>query len=598
MVLYFIKSTFLLLIFCLIYKWNLENKKSLQFIRYYLLTSIFFALVVPLFSFQFLVPQNKIVETKEYIFDQLPDFPVTIINNVPQNNISTLTIIYVFVSGVFLIRFLYNLFKILQIKKSGKKISTSFGKLIVSNKVKSPFTFCNYIYVNKTEWESKSVSDAILYHEQAHVKQNHSIDVLFIEVLKIVMWFQPFLYYFKRIVQENHEYLADEFSLQRTNDLKNYQELILNYYGNNQPIVALSSSIHFNNLKKRFIMMKNTNKGKVWGTIFYSLTVALTYVGFVGIEAKASDIKKIENKISNVVEESVKQPEKMVDSLLTSDSDIDKKDDKIPVLKYIVGKQNSGYMVNPADEKIYYYIVSAEKEVSIYNRYGVLQETKNFKFKLEEMSVAENETYKKDQEKRFESLTNNKENEPIVFEYIQGVNNGGVFKDYTTGKVLSYIVLDDKTVVIVDSSGAKVDSDKFSYILKEIPNHGLNEKGLNNQSQPPLSFVEKKAMPREGLASFMQNFAREFKAPENINADEIKMRLKFIVETDGSFSNILTPQEYFKPDESYLALQEEAVRTLKTMPEWKPAEHEGQVVRSTFTLPITIRVNPNIDVVN
>jgi len=83
MVLYFIKSTFLLLIFCLIYKWNLENKKSLQFIRYYLLTSIFFALVVPLFSFQFLVPQNKIVETKEYIFDQLPDFPVTIINNVP-----------------------------------------------------------------------------------------------------------------------------------------------------------------------------------------------------------------------------------------------------------------------------------------------------------------------------------------------------------------------------------------------------------------------------------------------------------------------------------------------------------------------------------
>src|SRR5690606_38018250 len=52
------------------------------------------------------------------------------------------------------------------------------------------------------------------------------------------------------------------------------------------------------------------------------------------------------------------------------------------------------------------------------------------------------------------------------------------------------------------------------------------------------SFVEKKAMPKEGLAAFMQNFAREFKAPENIHADEIKVRLKFIVETDGSFSNI------------------------------------------------------------
>ena len=593
MVLYFIKSTFLLLIFCLIYKWNLENKKSLQFIRYYLLISIVFALVVPLFSFQFLVPQNKIVETKEYIFDQLPSIPVTI-NSIPEKHISILAVIYLFVSSVFLIRFLYNLFKILRIKASGKKVNTSFGNLIVSSKVTSPFTFCNCIYVNKTEWENKSVNPAILYHEQAHVRQNHSIDILFIEGLKIVLWFQPFLYYFKRIVQENHEYLADEFSLQRTNNIKNYQELILNYYGNNQPIVALSSSIHFNNLKKRFIMMKNTNKGKVWGTIFYSLTVALTYVGFVGIEAKASDIKKIENKISNVVEESVMQPEKMVDSLLTSDSDIDKKDDKIPVLKYIVGKQNSGYMVNPADEKIYYYIVSAEKEVSIYNRYGVLQETKNFKFKLEEMSVAENETYKKDQEKRFESLTNNKENEPIVFEYIQGGNNGGVFKDYTTGKVLSYIVLDDKTVVIVDSSGAKVDSDKFSYILKEIPNHGLNEKGLNNQSQPPLSFVEKKATPKEGLAAFMQNFAREFKiSPDALGKNEslLQTKLKFIVEKDGSLSNITAVGGNNE------SVSNEAIRVLKSMPNWLPAEHEGDIVRSTFTVPIKIKLNSDdIDV--
>ena len=467
MVLYFIKSTFLLLIFCLIYKWNLENKKSLQFIRYYLLASIVFALAVPLFNFQFLVPQNKIVETKEYIFDQLPNIPVIIVDSVQENNISILTIIYVFVSGVFLIRFLYNLFKILQIKKSGKKVSTSFGNLIVSNKVTSPFTFCNYIYINDLEWESKSINPAILYHEQAHLKQNHSIDVLFIELLKIVLWFQPFLYYFKRVVQENHEYLADEFSLQKTKNLKNYQELILDYYGNNQPIVALSSSIHFNNLKKRFIMMKNTKKGKVWGTIFYSLTIAVTYVGFVGIETKAAEIKRVEDKISNVVEQAVKQPEKIVDSLFTSDNKKSENDDKIPVLKFIVGKQNSGYMVNPADGKVYYYIVSAEKEVSIYNRYGVLQETKNFNFKLEEMSASESETYKENKEKRFESLTKNKENEPIIFEYIEGENNGGFFKDYTTGKVFSYIVFDDKTVVIVDSSGANIDANKFNYILKE-----------------------------------------------------------------------------------------------------------------------------------
>lgn len=200
MVLYFLKSTFLLLVFCLIFKWNLENKKSLQFIRYYLLSSVVFALVLPLFNFQFLVPQNRIVETKEYIFNQLPNIPMIIVDSVPRNNISILTIIYVLVSGVFLIRFLYNLFKILHIKKSGKKVSTSFGNIIISNKVTSPFTFYNYIYINETEWKNKSLNPAILYHEQAHVKQNHTVDILFVETLKIVLWFQPFLYYFKTIL--------------------------------------------------------------------------------------------------------------------------------------------------------------------------------------------------------------------------------------------------------------------------------------------------------------------------------------------------------------------------------------------------------------
>src|SRR5690606_38817244 len=109
------------------------------------------------------------------------NIPVIILDSVPvpENNISILTIIYVFVSGVFLIRFLYNLFNIFQIKKSGKKVSTSFGNIIVSNKVTSPFTFYKYIYINDIELESKSINPAILYHEQAHVKQNHSIDVLF-----------------------------------------------------------------------------------------------------------------------------------------------------------------------------------------------------------------------------------------------------------------------------------------------------------------------------------------------------------------------------------------------------------------------------------
>jgi len=534
MILYLIKSTFLLLIFCLIFKWNLENKKSLQFIRYFLLASIVFALVVPLINFQFLVPQNKIVETKEYLIDQLPSIPIVIENTVPEKSTSILLIIYVLISSVFLSRFIYNVCNILNIKNSGRKEYTSFGKLIISNKVTAPFTFCNYIYLNDLEWESNNINPAILYHEQAHVKQNHSVDVLFIELLKIVLWFQPFLYYFKRIVQENHEYLADEFTLQKTTNLKNYQKLILNYYGNNQPIVALSSSIHFNNLKKRFIMMKNTKKGKVWGTIFYSCTIALTYVGFVGIEAKASDIKKAETIVSNVIEQAVKQPEKIELSETVRDEIQAELKDEIKrdsiILAYIKGEKSSGYFNHK--EGVYLYVVDENLKVSIYNRYGVVQKEKDFTYELKAVSKEEKEKLTQYELKR----------------------------------------------------------------ASQVKNDHQDVEGLEKIYTDVHSFVEKKAMPKEGLKNFMQDFSRKFVFPQNYptNAENhIKFRLKFIVEKDGSFSEI----KGGLGDEEILV--NAGIEVLKTMPKWSPAEHQGQVVRSKFTMPITIRVSPaKIDMPN
>jgi len=257
------------------------------------------------------------------------------------------------------------------------------------------------------------------------------------------------------------------------------------------------------------------------------LTVALTYVGFVGIEAKAADIKKIETKVSSIIEQSVKQPEEIdVSEIINKEIKDNIKNDSI-ILSYIKGEKSSGYFNHK--EVVYFYTVDENLEVSIYNRYGVVQNEKDFTYELKAVSKAEKEK--------------------ITFDELN----------------------------------------KSSQLEKDRQTRKEQEKNYTEA----YSFVEKKAMPKEGLHSFMQNFAREFKAPKNISSDEIKMRLKFIVETDGSFSNIVTPQEYFKPDEYYLALQEEAIRTLKTMPEWNPAEHEGQVVRSTFTLPITIRMNAN-----
>ena len=82
---------------------------------------------------------------------------------------------------------------------------------------------------------------------------------------------------------------------------------------------------------------------------------------------------------------------------------------------------------------------------------------------------------------------------------------------------------------------------------------------------------------------------RTFNVPENLQLDdenEIKTRLKFIIEKDGSFSNIVAVGGGNE------AVSDKAIRVLKSMPKWQPAKHEGKIVRSTFTLPIKIRVKP------
>lgn len=110
----------------------------------------------------------------------------------------------------------------------------------------------------------------------------------------------------------------------------------------------------------------------------------------------------------------------------------------------------------------------------------------------------------------------------------------------------------------------------------------------NDSSEKALRLVQQKAKPSEGIQTFYNEFIRKFNLPKDplLNTNnEIKIKLKFIIEKDGSFSEITGTSEDSE------VLVDEAIRVLKTMPKWIPAEHEGKIVRSTFTLPIKIRVN-------
>lgn len=99
-----------------------------------------------------------------------------------------------------------------------------------------------------------------------------------------------------------------------------------------------------------------------------------------------------------------------------------------------------------------------------------------------------------------------------------------------------------------------------------------------------VRLVQKKAMPNEGFEKFFESYIRKFSKDVGGNATEMVVKLKFVVEKDGSFTDI-------KIVEDKHGLGNEAIRVLKSMPKWKAAQHNGRTVRSHFTLPIKVKVN-------
>ena len=111
---------------------------------------------------------------------------------------------------------------------------------------------------------------------------------------------------------------------------------------------------------------------------------------------------------------------------------------------------------------------------------------------------------------------------------------------------------------------------------------GTTTKDLTNNI---VRLVQQKAVPNEGYDKFFESFIRKFsKNSINSNEKELLIKLRFVVEKDGSFTDIQIIEDKF-------GLGNEAVRVLKSMPKWKPAQHNGTTVRSIFTLPIKVRVN-------
>ncbi|MDH1602646.1 MULTISPECIES: M56 family metallopeptidase [Empedobacter] len=292
--------------------------------RFYLLFSLIFSLIAPLYKIDL-----PITATETNISPELLAFlmqnPELLQQERGINFGDILNVIYILVGVIFLVRFIYNLYELMFKIKTEEKIEDQEITYILDLDSNQPYSFWKYIFIPKKQL--KSLHQNLIDHEKAHCIQKHSLDILLIEIFQILFWFNPLIYFYKKSIKLNHEFLADEYVLKRNSDLKTYQHQILDCIATQNPSM-MASNFNFILTKKRLLMMtKNTSKRKVKILSFASLPFILSAFVLFSQKSFAQEVEKKAQKVEQVLEKPVQSQAEILlgqattlrDSLLKTD---------------------------------------------------------------------------------------------------------------------------------------------------------------------------------------------------------------------------------------------------------------------------------------
>lgn len=266
MLLYITKYLCCSLLFHLIYIVFLEKQGNHRFKRIYLLTTLVLAAVIPLLTITTYttpeaIPQEEINEaiTNQIVIED--DTALTKSNLIKLSWLLLIITSYGIGSLLFCYRFVKNLITMYRAITQNSKLTTAEHIKVLVLETIVPHTFLKYIFVNKTAYLDHQIPEQVLLHENAHVRQKHSWDILFAEFIHILFWFNPIIHFTKKSIRLNHEFLADQAVLSNGIDAKTYQNMLLEFSSNSDNH-SLANAINYSSIKKRIVIMKTKTSKK------------------------------------------------------------------------------------------------------------------------------------------------------------------------------------------------------------------------------------------------------------------------------------------------------------------------------------------------
>ncbi len=559
---YLLEATLCWAVFYGIYHLLLRSETFHRTNRWYLLGTLLLGLAIPALDIDLTVTEASPVYLMQPItvgVQQLETIVVTASER-EQNIDFQAIVLWIYWLGVMvsLARFGYGLSQIGRLYRHSEIAPSSGYRFVKTSAPHLPFSFFNNLFWSKNFETTEEDRRTIMRHEEAHIFQKHSHDVVLLELVAAFAWCIPFVYFYKKAVKTTHEYLADAY-VTAGFDKKQYGRLLLRQSHPGMQ-VAISNSLFSSQLKKRIVMMTKTKSSKraSWKYLAMLPAVAMLLLAFSFGEKMPNSTLTTDHQTHM---DGIDPP--MTDTLPLGD-EVFKVVEEMPRFPGCEGKTIIGEREQCAQQKMMEFISQNTK-------YPAEAKAKGLEGMVVVRFVVEKDG----------SITD--------ADIIKGVEGG------CSEEVLR--IVDMMPNWIPGKQGGKAVRTQFNlpfrFKLDGEKASEPKEKALtldDLDETPVMAGCENKTGEERKSCSdtkLMQAIFGNIKYPAEAREKGVEGMavVKFIIEKDGSVTN----PEIIKSVGS--GCDEEVLRVVGQMPNWIPGKKDGKPVAVSFVLPVKFKLD-------
>lgn len=264
---YLLKASLALALCWILYRAAFRRLSFFQWNRFYLLASVVLSLMLPLLRLQWGKAMVAVADFNGIDWTYMDHFgtaPASLSEPTePGSPVSIFWLVYLTVALCLLLRSAFRFRQLGLSTRTARRVRRGRVQVFVQDRPKGSFTLFRRIYLDQHTYLHRL--RPVLRHEMVHAVQLHSLDLLLMEFVVAMLWFNPFVYVHLRAIRENHEYLADRYAQSDQESLREYLECLkaetIRYFS---PVPA--SYFKSSTIKKRIIMLTNnkSNRKNLW----------------------------------------------------------------------------------------------------------------------------------------------------------------------------------------------------------------------------------------------------------------------------------------------------------------------------------------------